>query len=42
LEIVRKNVAKYIEKRDGVGQCSHDDVILCAGASEGIRVSILL
>lgn len=36
LEVIRKDVASYIEKRDG-HPCDYLDIILCAGASEGIR-----
>ena len=37
IEIIRKHAAAYISKRDGFPS-NPDDVILCAGASEGIRV----
>ncbi|CAL8070714.1 unnamed protein product [Orchesella dallaii] len=36
--IIRKNVAKYIEQRYGGIPSISDDIILSAGASEGIRV----
>ena len=39
LELVRNHVAKYIERRDGF-PADPSNIILCAGASEGIRVSI--
>ncbi len=39
LELVRNHVAKYIEHRDGF-PADPSNIILCAGASEGIRVSI--
>ncbi|XP_050421730.1 alanine aminotransferase 2-like isoform X2 [Adelges cooleyi] len=36
IEIIRKHVAQYIERRDGV-PCDYLNVILCAGASDGIK-----
>lgn len=36
VEVVRKDVANYIEKRDGY-PTNHLNIMLCAGASEGIR-----
>lgn len=38
IEIIRKHVAEYIERRDGI-PCDYSNVILCAGASDGIKVS---
>lgn len=38
IEIIRKHAAEYIQRRDGGVAASPDDIILCAGASEGIRV----
>ncbi|CAG0881129.1 unnamed protein product [Cyprideis torosa] len=37
ISIIRKDAAKYIEERDGGIPANWEDVILCAGASEGIR-----
>ncbi|BET03250.1 Alanine aminotransferase [Nesidiocoris tenuis] len=37
IEIIRKAVAKYIEERDAGVPASWEDVILCAGASDGIK-----
>lgn len=36
IEVIRKHVAKYIEKRDNI-PCNYLDVILSAGASDGIK-----
>ncbi|CAG7828807.1 unnamed protein product, partial [Allacma fusca] len=42
LQCIRAHVAEYIERRDG-GTPSHaDDIILVAGASEGIRAVLKL
>ena len=38
VEIIRRHVAAYIERRDGGIKADWLNVILCAGASEGIRV----
>lgn len=38
IEIIRKHVADYITKRDGGIPSSWENVVLCAGASEGIKV----
>lgn len=40
IEIIRHHVAQYIERRDGFSS-NWENIILCAGASEGIRVRIL-
>jgi len=37
IEIIRKHVAEYIQKRDGGIPCDWQDVILSAGASDGIK-----
>lgn len=37
IEIIRRHVAEYIERRDGHPSC-WENIVLCAGASEGIRV----
>ena len=37
LDLIRKDVAQYIERRDGFPS-DPDNIVLCAGASEGIRV----
>jgi len=37
LEIIRRHVAEYIKNRDGGIESDWQKIILCAGASEGIR-----
>jgi len=37
LEVIRRHVAEYIMERDGGIECDWRNIILCAGASEGIR-----
>ena len=39
IEVIRRHVADYISKRDGGVPASWDNVVLCAGASEGIKVN---
>ena len=39
IEVIRRHVAQYIEKRDGGVPSSWENIILSAGASESIRVS---
>ena len=39
IEIIRKHAARYIERRDAV-PCNYEDIILTAGASNGIKVHI--
>ena len=39
IEVIRRHVAAYIEKRDGGIKADWEDIILSAGASESIRVS---
>lgn len=39
IEVIRHHAAQYITRRDGGTPANPDDIILCAGASEGIRVS---
>lgn len=41
IEVIRRHVAEYIERRDGFPS-NWENIILCAGASEGIRVSCLI
>ena len=41
IEVIRRHVAEYIQRRDGI-PAKWDDIILCAGASEGIRASALM
>lgn len=36
IESIRRNVAEYIKRRDGI-PCNWEDIILCAGASDGIK-----
>uniref|UniRef100_A0A646QDW4 alanine transaminase n=1 Tax=Hemiscolopendra marginata TaxID=943146 RepID=A0A646QDW4_9MYRI len=36
LEVIRRDVATYIERRDG-HSANYEDIMLCAGASDGIR-----
>jgi len=38
IELVRRHVSNYIERRDGFPS-DPNNIVLCAGASEGIRVS---
>merc|ERR1719216_318805 len=42
LEIIRRHVADYIQTRDGGIPSNWQDIILCAGASEGIRACLKL
>jgi len=43
IEVIRRHVCSYIQERDGGGPApSPDDIILCAGASEGIRAVMKL
>lgn len=37
IEIIRRHVAEYIQNRDGGIPSNWEDIVLCAGASEGIR-----
>ena len=39
VEIIRRHIANYITERDGV-QANYEDVFLCTGASDGIKVFI--
>jgi len=41
IEVIRKHAAEYIQRRDGIPAKS-EDIILCAGASEGIRATMKL
>ena len=40
IEAIRKDVAKFIEERDGF-PTDADDIFLSSGASEAIRVSLI-
>ncbi len=40
VEVIRRHVAEYIKRRDGGIEANWNNVILCAGASEGIRVRL--
>merc|ERR1711872_1143117 len=42
LEVIRRHVADYIMERDGGIECDWRNIILCAGASEGIRACLKL
>merc|ERR1712025_799846 len=42
LEIIRRHVAEYIKNRDGGIESDWEKIILCAGASEGIRACLKL
>ncbi len=42
IEIIRIHAAEYIKRRDGGIPASPDNIILCAGASEGIRATLKL
>lgn len=37
IEAIRKHVAEYIEKRDGGVPCDFENIMLCTGASDGIK-----
>ncbi len=39
VEVIRRHVADYIARRDGGIPADWQNVMLCAGASEGIRVN---
>ncbi|CAG0893698.1 unnamed protein product [Darwinula stevensoni] len=42
IEVIRQDVANYIQERDGGVPSNPDDILLCAGASEGIRACLKL
>lgn len=42
VEVIRRHVAKYIEDRDGGIDVDWRNIVLCAGASEGIRAVLKL
>jgi alanine transaminase len=42
IEVIRKHAAEYIQRRDGGIPSNPDNIILCAGASEGIRATMKL
>merc|ERR1712088_913972 len=42
IEIIRRHVADYIKERDGGIPSNWENIILCAGASEGIRAVMKL
>ncbi|KAM5157194.1 alanine aminotransferase 2 isoform 2-T2 [Mantella aurantiaca] len=42
IEVIRQDVAKYIEKRDGGIQCNPDDIYLSTGASDSIVTMLKL
>lgn len=42
IEVIRRHVAEYIQNRDGGVPADWQNVILCAGASEGIRAVMKL
>jgi alanine transaminase len=42
VEVIRRHVADYIERRDGGIKSDWQNVVLCAGASEGIRAVMKL
>lgn len=42
IEYIRKHVAEYIQRRDGGVPCDWQDVVLCAGASDGIKAVMKL
>ena len=39
VEVIRRDIAKYIEERDGGIPCDYNDVFMSTGASDGIKVS---
>ena len=42
IEYIRKHAAEYIQRRDGGIPCDWQDVVLCAGASDGIKAVMKL
>ena len=42
IEVIRQDVAKYIQERDGGVPSNPDDILLCAGAADGIRACMKL
>ncbi|CAB3384810.1 Hypothetical predicted protein [Cloeon dipterum] len=42
IEIIRRHVAQYIERRDGGVPCDWNNITLCAGASDGIKAVMKL
>jgi len=42
IEVIRRHAAQYIEDRDGGIPSDFNDILLCAGASEGIRAVMKL
>jgi len=42
IELIRNDVAHYIETRDGGVQADPNDIFLCTGASDGVVVRYLL
>ena len=38
IDNIRKDVASYISARDGGVPCDYNDIFLCGGASDGIKV----
>jgi alanine transaminase len=41
VRVIREDIARYIEDRDG-HPSNPDDIFLCTGASDGIKVSVCL
>ena len=42
VEVIRNDIAKYIETRDGGIKSNPDDVYLCTGASDGVVVKLFI
>ena len=42
IELIRNDIAKYIETRDGGIKSDPNDIYLCTGASDGIVVCCLI
>ncbi len=38
VEVIRQDIAKYITERDGGIPSNPDNIFLCTGASDGIKV----
>lgn len=38
VEVIRRDVAEYISRRDGGIPANYNDIFLCGGASDGIKV----
>jgi aspartate/methionine/tyrosine aminotransferase len=39
IEVIRKDIASYITRRDGI-PCDYNDIFMSTGASDGIKVIV--